>query len=50
LREELDAREEIEQELRELSPTQKYLKDEAARTKNDGGEMKDEAGGMKAEG
>jgi uncharacterized membrane protein len=49
-REELDAREEIERELREPSPTQKYLKDEAARTKNEGGEMKDEAGGMKAEG
>ena len=50
LRYELDAREEIERELRELSPTQKHLKDEAARTKNEGGEMKNEAGGMKAEG
>lgn len=50
LREELDAREEVERELRELSPTRKYLKDEAARMKTEGGELKDEAGGLKAEG
>jgi uncharacterized membrane protein len=50
LRYELDAREEIERELREPSPAQKHLKDEAARTKSEGGEMKDEAGGTKAEG
>jgi uncharacterized membrane protein len=50
LRYELDAREEIERELREPSPAQKYLKDEAVTMKNEGGEMKDEAGGMKAEG
>lgn len=50
LRYELDAREEIERELREPSPARKHLKDEAAKTKNEGGEMKDEAGGIKAEG
>jgi uncharacterized membrane protein len=50
LRYELDAREEIERELREPSPARKHLKDEAARTKSEGGEVKDEAGGMKAEG
>ncbi len=50
LRYELDAREEIERELREPSSAQKHLKDEAARTKNEGGGMKDEAGGMKDEG
>ena len=50
LRYELDAREEIERELREPSPTQKYLRDEAARAKNEGGELKDEASGTKAEG
>lgn len=50
LREEQDAREEVERELRELSPMQKYLKDEAARAKDEGGELKDETGGMKAGG
>ena len=50
IREEQEAREEVERELRELSPTQKYLKDEAARTKNEGEELKDEAGGFKAGG
>jgi len=44
MREELDAREEIERELRELPPP------ESQRMKGEGGRMKGDADGMKAEG
>jgi uncharacterized membrane protein len=50
LREELDAREEAEREIRELLSPPGSLKDEVGRAKVEGGEMNDEAGGTKSEG